>query len=76
MYHLEMVNDVFFLISGTDFEEFSDIKVHFNMEEDAAEQFIKENPPHAKYQVHYSKSKKIVFECSKVLIDSTFEPDP
>ena len=40
VYHLELVNDVLFLISGTDFEEFSNVKVTFNMNQESASAFI------------------------------------
>lgn len=33
LYHIEMVNDVFFLKSGTDFEDFSDLIIHFDIDE-------------------------------------------
>ena len=34
IYHQEMVGDVFFLKSGTDFQDFSDFKVYFNVDEE------------------------------------------
>lgn len=34
VYYSEMVNDVFMLKSGTDFEDFSDLKVMMNVSEE------------------------------------------
>ena len=36
LYHVELINEVFFLKSGTDFEDFSDLKVTFNVDLDAS----------------------------------------
>jgi 5'-nucleotidase len=76
VYHVELVNDVLFLISGTDFEEFSNIKINFNMNQESADSFLKNHPETDHYKVLNSKSKRMIFEVTKVVIDNTYEPNP
>lgn len=76
VYHIEMCNDIFYVISGTDFEEFSDIKIHLNVEQDEADSFIQAHPNEHTYKVFYAQSKKLLVECKKVIIDNSVEPDP
>jgi len=40
LYHIEMVDDVFFLKSGTDFEDFSDLVIKFNVSEEEAQHYL------------------------------------
>jgi 2',3'-cyclic-nucleotide 2'-phosphodiesterase (5'-nucleotidase family) len=61
VYHSQVVNDVFFLKSGTDFEEFSDLKITLGCD-------ALPNDPIDDYAQFYSPSKKLLFETERVKI--------
>jgi len=42
IYYVDMINDVFFLKSGSDFQDFSNLKVTLNVEPEEAERIIDE----------------------------------
>ena len=42
IYYVDMINDVFFLKSGSDFQDFSNLKVTLNVEPEVSERIIAE----------------------------------
>lgn len=76
VYYIEMVGDVFFLKSGTDFQDFSEIKIHRNVQVEDAAQFLENHPDTTHYKALYSKTKKLLFECIRVTITEKYLPDP
>jgi 5'-nucleotidase len=45
LYHVELVNDVFFLKSGTDFEDFTQFKILFDVSPEEADIAIEQSDP-------------------------------
>ncbi|CDW87517.1 ser thr protein phosphatase family [Stylonychia lemnae] len=74
LYHIEMVADVFFLKSGTDFEDFSDLVIRFDVSEEDAKKYLELDNVNSKRYL-YSKTKKLLFECERVTIDERFAAD-
>lgn len=54
-----MIGDVFLLKSGTDFQDFSNIKIYFNVDEEQRSLLMKENEEKNEVKVYYAKSKKM-----------------
>lgn len=74
--HLNQTTGVYILKSGCDFENFSDLKVLFGVEEKDANEFIEKHGSKANLGIHYCTSLKRLYVCEKVDVDSKFPPDP
>jgi 5'-nucleotidase len=84
VYHSELINGVLLLKSGTDFEEFSDLKVTINFTEAMYEEEQEKSPEFINFKIvsddyvyeFYSKEKQMKFECKRVIVNERFKPDP
>ena len=70
-----MIGDVFLLKSGTDFQDFSNIKIYFNVDEEQRSLLMKENEEKNEVKVYYAKSKKMFIINERVTINEKFERD-
>jgi len=74
LYHAELVNDVFFLKSGTDFEDFTEFKIVFDVSPEEAEKAIEKIDP-SNIRNFYSKNKRLLFLCQRITISEEHIPD-